>query len=130
MRKKGFTLIELLAVMAILAIFAALMIPQFLDEAHGLEINKPVLATDGNVNEFIRALKHDASQTVTVMAYAAVWNKDTVDDHMDELRAVQMKLYNGGVAMQRINIHLANEAGLKEDGTPTPSANGIYISLD
>jgi len=128
--RKGFTLVELLIVLAILAILGALFIPMIDGKAHGAELGQFLLAEDDTMAEVAHAAQSDPHQTLTILVYAKTWDVEKVDTLLDKAAAVQAKLISHRIPVHRINLHLANEGGLKEDGTTAPASDGVYISLD
>jgi len=133
--RKGFTLFELLIVIAILGIFATLMIPWFLDDADGMELQKVFLASDASIQEAARAMRTDTEQTIVVMIYAAAWTADDkgydlIEALMDEQTKVMAKFVKLGISSARVSLLIANKGGLENDGVTAPAQDGIYLYLE
>lgn len=125
--KKGFTLVEL---MITLTVLLALLLPGWLDKAHGMELGKYYEASQTNLNVVSSLMRGDPILTVIVVIYAKEW---TVDGRETDMVGPGMKYTNiliGKFGGQRVSVLLANEPGLKEDPMPVPPKNGVYFYLD
>ena len=129
--RKGFTLVEVMIVLTIIGIFVALMLPLFLDKAHGFELQKPLAADDATISKVAKVLRYDKDQTVTVMIYIAVWTHDNVDVHMANSKKVKAKLIKAGISTHRISYLFANEGGPRDRPVESPPVvDGVYLILD
>ncbi len=136
MNKKGFTSIELLCVLAIIAIIAFLAFSQ-VNNANGMELSTPMLASDEVIKEVARATIDDHHQIITIMVYAAEWAADNegyekISRIIDEQVEVRAKLIKLGISDGRIILLLANKGGLslRFDGFAAPVEDGVYLILE
>jgi prepilin-type N-terminal cleavage/methylation domain-containing protein len=134
---KGFTLIELLIVIMILGILAMVAFTMIDGkQAHGMELGVYMEADDGNIAAVAKAMKHDDTVTVTVLAYSVNWDVSTMDVIVDAQKEVIKKIRSRGIAPHRIITGFANKGGLEFDGMgrieshTAPPSDGVYLYLD
>ena len=129
MNRKGFTLIELMVVLAILAIVAAVVIPN-IRSAHGMELLTPMPASDAMIDDVAAAMEYDPGTNVIVLIYMVEWTNDNISPAIKEAKRVRDRLLSRGVSSSRIVTEFANKGGLVDDKVPTPAADGVYLYLD
>ena len=135
MNKKGLTVVELILAAGIVTLITMTVITLCSRQAHGAELNRPILANDAVVNGSARAMLADPDRTVTILIYSEVWTAgqagyDRIDKLMNEYKSIIAKFAELGVSKQRVDLLLANKGGLIEDGTIAPTSDGVYIILN
>jgi prepilin-type N-terminal cleavage/methylation domain-containing protein len=135
MNKKGSTLIELIVVVAIIAVISAVLIPQFMGYAHGMDLNKPMLPTEAVLEDYARAARQDSNITITILLYSATWAADSggfeqIGKSMGEKDRVMEALVKLGVHGSQMNLLLANEGGLEFTCAVVPAKDGVYLILE
>ena len=107
-------------------------------QANALEVHKMYVIDDEIISDIASAMRHDASQTVTIVAYAEVWTHDTVDELIPKARDAQRKLVDKGIGINRINLLFSDATGFAPENEkllggkayPKPFADGVYLCLD
>lgn len=129
LKEKGFTMMELIMLIAIVALLSAVIIPMFVNPAHGMDLRTYYKATPENEHEIVKILRRDSSLTVVVVIYAKEWKKDGKEMNMISpgvRTAARLNRQFGA----RVSVLIANSPGLVEDPMPTPAENGVYLYLD